>query len=319
MAINPNPNSSGKVLGKEGKVLGKVGKLSDEPLKYQLFAWLRDNPTIRKRGYLKKAAVELKIPYKEKKELLWRYASEFKTDIRSLPQNGRGSYNRVCSKPDSQHAVFAEVGVPDCLSRVKFYGEVTGLAVEVGWRLSKNVNHNLIWDKEQYTVGRIQWWVNGRVRVHLVNPNKATEPIGLVKQLLYNAFIASGLIADLVISQTFLNDVVWYDAHDVYNYDRPLPYKMITTYKELGMPVIVTGDISHKRGLEVHVIKPDIVTKFERLVDAVNKAFTQSELEKAGMAKILEQNTLAIQGFNSYLAELSKPKSDLKQLGSLYE
>jgi hypothetical protein len=312
MAINPNPDSSGKVLGKAGKV-------PDEPMKYQLFAWLRDNPSIRKRGYLKRAAVELKIPYKEKKELLWRYASEFKTDIRSLPQNGRGSNSRVCSKPDSQHAVFAEVGVPDCLSREKYYAEVTNLAVDVGWRLSKNSNHNLIWDKEQYSVGRVQWWVTGRVRVHLVNPHKVDEPMALVKQLLYGAFIASGLIADLKISEGFLRDVIWYDNHDVYDYDRSLPYKKITTYKELGINAIITGDISHRHSLEVHVIKPDIVTKFERLVDAVNKAFTQSELEKAGMAKILEQNTVAIQGFNNYLAEVSKPRSEAKKVDRLYE
>jgi hypothetical protein len=312
MAINPNDESSGKVPG-------KAGMAQSEPLKYRLFEWLRENPKKRERGYLRKAAIELHIDYDLKKDLLWRYASEFKTDIRSLPENGRGSNSRVCSKPDSQHAVFAEVVVPDCLSREKFYGEVTGLAVDVGWRLSKNSNHNLIWDKEQFTVGRIQWWVTGRVRIHLVNPRKVAEPMGLVKQLLYRAFIASGLIADLSISEGFLRDVIWYDNHDVYNYDRPLPYKKITTYKELGIPVIVTGDISHKRSLEVHVIKPDIVTKFERLVESLNKAFTQSELEKAGMAKILEQNTLAIQGFNNYLAEVSKPKSEAKKVDRLYE
>lgn len=311
MPSNPTIDSSGKVLG-------KAGMAQSEPLKYRLFAWLRENPSNRKRGYLRKASIDLQIDYQVKKDLLWKYASEFKTDIRSLPENGRGSKCRVCSKPDSQHACFAEVFVPDCLSRLKFF-EVTKLAQEVGWRLSRNKNRNLSWDKEQYSVGRVQWWVNGRVRVHVVKSERAVEPLGKVKQLLYKAFISSGLILDLVISEAFLKEVRWFSAHDVYDYDRPLPYKKIVTYRELGVETIVTGDVSHRSGLEVHVVKPDIVSKFERLVESLGKALEKGELDKVGWSKVLEQNTLAIQGFNSYLAEVSKPKSDLKKVDRLYE
>lgn len=319
MANSPNDESSGKVQGKAGKVLGFTGKLPDEPLKYQFFAWLRDNPKLRKRGYLKKAAADLHVSYKEKKELLWRYASEFKTDIRSLPEYGRGSTLRVCSKPDSQHAIFADVFVPDCLSRVKYYDEVTDLAVRAGWRLSRNSNHNLIWDKDRFSLGRVQWWVDGRVRVHVVF-DKVVEPLGKVKQLLYDAFVASGLILDLGISMEFLGGVAWNDCHDVYNYDKALPYKRITAYKELGIPVIVTGDLSHRKSLEVHVIKPDIVTKYENLVTLLQKKLEQGNLKEEALSKILEQNTAAIQGFNSYLAEVSNPKAAVNgRLGSLYE
>src|SRR4030042_3478069 len=170
MAENTNNESTGKVLG-------KAGMAQTEPMKYRLFAWLRENPHNRKLGYLRRAAAELGLDYKRKKALLWKYASEFKTDIRSLPENGRGSGLRVCSKPDAQHACFAEVFVPFCLDRVSF-GEITGLALGVGWRLSRNRNKSLIWDKEQFSVGRVQWWVNGRVRVHVVDPHKDVEPFG---------------------------------------------------------------------------------------------------------------------------------------------
>ena len=311
MAVNPNPTDTGKVLG-------KVGKVPDEPLKYRLFAWLRDNPTCRKRGYLKQASIDLGIVYKDRKELLWRYASEFKTDIRSLPEGGRGSGLRVCSKPDSQHACFAEVFVPGCLSRVRF-PDVSRLAGEVGWRLSKNRNANLIWDKEQYSVGRVQWWVNGRVRVHLVDPYKVKEPMGRVKQLLYQGFVASGLIADLKISEAFLKEVRWFSTHDVYDYGKPLPYKKITTYRELGIEEIVTGDLSHRKCVEVKTIKPDIVTKYEALVDLLREDIVQGKLDRETYSKVIDQNTQVIQGFNAYLSEISKSKVGAEKLGRLYE
>lgn len=311
MADSPNPTSSGKVLGKAGKV-------PEEPLKYQLFAWLRDNPSIRQRGYLKKAAAYLGVAYKEKKELLWRYASEYKTDIRSLPENGRGSTLRVCSKPDSQHACFAEVFVPDCLSRQKFV-EVTTGAVEVGWHLSRNKNACLIWDREQYSVGRVQWFVNGRVRVHVVAAEKIEEPLGKVKQLLYGAFVASGLIMDLTISEMFLRSARWFSSHDVYTYEKPLQYKKITTYKELGIEEIVTGDLSHRKCLEVKTIKPDIVTKYEALVDLLREDIIQGKLDCEAYSKVIEQNTQAIQGFNTYLSGLNSGNAEKKVLSRLYE
>jgi hypothetical protein len=314
MANNPNPSSSGKVLGKAG--LGE-----NEPLKYRLFAWLREHPKERNRGYLRKASIELHINYKEKKELLWKYASEFKNDIRSLPEYGRGSTLRVCSKPDSQHACFAEVFVPDCLSRVKFYDDVTNGAVDAGWRLSRNRNKNLCWDRERFSVGRVQWWVDGRVRVHVVDPHKVAEPLSRVKQLLYAAFVASGLIADLSISEVFLRGVQWFSSHDVYMYEKPLPYKKITAYREMGIEEIVTGDLSHRSGLEVKTIKPDIVSKYEALVDLLREDIVQGKLDREAYGKVIEQNTLAINGFNSYLATVNspKPKVDAKSLSRLYE
>ena len=288
---------------------------SEATLKYRLFRWMREHPKERKHGFLRKASIYLGIDYQKNKGTLWTYSSQFKTDMRSLTDYGQRSRELVCSLPDSQHGVFAEVGVPGCLDRKRFE-DVTKDALVAGWKLSRNKNKILVWDKEQFSVGRIQWWMTGRVRVHVVRP----QTLGRAKQLLYRAFISSGLIADLMISEQFLSEVRWFSAHDVYLYDKVLPYKKITAYKEFGVDEIVTGDFSHRRALEVHVVKPDIVTKFELLVDMVSKAFAKSELEKVGLLKMLEQNTLAIQGFNSYLAEVSKPQSSkVGKVDRLYE
>jgi hypothetical protein len=287
---------------------------SETVLKYRLFQWMREHPKERKHGFLRKAAIFLHIDYAKNKQTLWTYSSQFRTDMRSLTEYGQRSKKLVCSCPDSQHGVFAEVVVPGCLDRKKF-GEITGYAVGAGWVSSKNKNRVLIWDKERSSVGRVQWWMTGRVRVHVVKP----QTLARAKQLLYKAFIASGLIADLMISEQFLSEVRWFSAHDVYVYDKALPYKKITTYKELGVDEIVTGDFSHRKALEVHVVKPDIVSKFELLVETVSKAFAKSELEKAGLSKLLEQNTVAIQSFNNYLSEVSKPKRDVPKVDRLYE
>ena len=287
---------------------------SGAALKYRLFSWLRENPKVRGHGYLRKAATSLGIDYKKSRETLWTYTSQFKNDVRSLTENGQRSRSRVCSCPDLQHGVFAEVVVPGCLDRKKFEN-ISAYAVGVGWHPSRNKNKALIWDKEQGLVGRVQWWMTGRVRVHVVRP----QTLARAKQLLYKAFIASGLIADLTISEKFLSEVRWYSTHDVYLYEKPLPYKKITAYKELGIEEIVTGDFSHRRGLEVKTVKPDIVSKFELLVETVSKLVEKEQLERSGLDKVLEQNTLVIQSFNSYLAEVSKPKREIQKVDRLYE
>jgi hypothetical protein len=289
------------------EVLSGESDVQNNPLKYRLFQWLRDNPTQRKRGFLRKAAVALHIDYAKNKKILWNYSSLFKTDIRASPEFERHSKSGVCSKPDSQHAVFAGALVPDCLDRHK-YSEVEQLAIEAGWRLSKNRNRILIWDqpfgKEQIRIGRIQWWTTSLVRIHVLKP----QNLGRAKQLVYNAFVTTGLINNLVISEEFLDSINWHDNHDVYTTDHNLPYKKITTYAELGIKAIKMGDYSHRNCVEVEVVKPDIVGKYEQLMDKLSKAFEKSDLEKAGLAKIVQVSSEAIQQFNVFLQDVSKPK-----------
>ena len=77
---------------------------------------------------------------------------------------------------------------------------------------------------------------------------------------------------------------------------------------ELGVKVIKMGDYSHRNYVEVEVIKPDIIGKYEKLVDKLFKAFEKNDLEKAGLAKIVQVSSEAIQQFNTYLREVSAPK-----------
>ena len=110
------------------EVLSEESDVHNNPLKYRLFQWLRDNPPQRKRGFLRKAAAALHIDYAKNKKILWNYSSLFKTDIRASPEFERHSKSGVCSKPDEQHAVFAKLNVPICLDRKTNVG-VTAHAV----------------------------------------------------------------------------------------------------------------------------------------------------------------------------------------------
>ena len=306
-----------------GKVSGKGGQVTSEPIKARLFEWLRDNPNVRGRGYLKRAARGIKLDYESNKELFWKYASEYRTSLYSLPLNGAGSTLACCPKPDEQHACFAECFVPECLSRER-YPDVTGWALEAGWKSSRNRNHELIWDlpwgRDGVRLGRVRWWVSGTVQVHVLKP----QTIGKAKQLLYSAFISSGLILDRDIGENFVDSVDWESSHDVYFYDKPLPYKKITAYEELGVRKIVTGDNSHKKALEVEVVKPKIVKKYEQLVSDMTQLVANQTLREnqkdAQIAKLIESNTQSIQQFNEYIQEVSKPKLDgPKILRGLYE
>jgi hypothetical protein len=292
-----------------GKVSGQGGKVTSEPIKSRLFEWLRDNPNVRGRGYLKRAARGIKLDYESNKKLFWKYASEYRTSLYSLPLSGSGSTLACCSKPDSQHACFAEAEAPVCLSRER-YLEVTDYALDVGWRLSKNNNHALIWDKpfgrDGARLGRVQWFVNGTVKIHVLPP----QTLARAKQILYSAFISSGLILDRDIGDNFLDSVVWVGSHDVYETGKRLPYKKITTYGPLGVTKIVTGDNSDKEAIEVEVVKPEIVKKYEQFIGHFASYLEEQKIKNAQTNKLLETNTQAVQQFNEYLQEVSNiPKT----------
>ncbi|MFA5365797.1 MAG: hypothetical protein WC325_11510, partial [Candidatus Bathyarchaeia archaeon] len=174
---------------------GIVGKETNEPLLNRVFQWLREHPNIKQQGKLRKLALDLGIDYQKNKAYLWKLSSRWKTDLR----NERGSRLAVRSKPDGQHAVFAEVWVPECLERKRFV-EVTGLAVEAGWVLSRNRNRILIWDRDRGSLGRVQWWETGRVFVHV----KKRVSMDRVRTLLYHAFSSTGLIHDWGIIAHFV-------------------------------------------------------------------------------------------------------------------
>lgn len=300
---------------------GKASKVSSEPLINQVFQWLRDNPQGKQHGKLRKLAFDLGLDYKKYKGYLWKLSSQWKTDQR----NEQRSRLAVRSKPDEQHGVFLEVFVPGCLDRKRF-GGVEENAVLAGWRLSMNRNRILIWDKEQASLGRVQWWMTGRVHVHLVRPILMAR----VKTLLYHAFCNTGLINDWEIMDKFVNSVDWYSSHDVYGTPdgKALPYMKITTYEVLGVKCIKTGDFSHRDKLEVEVAKPRIAEKFEELagkyealVGVLYKKEASDAANREVFQKVVESNTQTIQQFNAFLEEVSSPKNSVirGKLDRMYE
>ncbi len=277
----------------EGQVSGKVGKASNEPLLNRVFQWFREHPTVKGRGKLRKLALDLGLDYQQNRKYLWKLSSQWKTDLR----NERGSKTAVRSKPDAQHAVFAEAKAPACLDRKKNV-DVTANAVSVGWHLSKNRNRILFWDEPG--LGRVQWWETGTIFVHVAKPVRMAR----VKTLLYHAFNNTGLIFDWEIMEQFVNSADWYSSHDTYDTpdNKPLPYMKITTYEVLGVKAIKTGDFSHRNKLEVEVAKPKIVEHYEKLVDLLKSSAEVSNEVLAKNSKIIEQ-------FKEYLVAVSSPKS----------
>jgi hypothetical protein len=293
----PGTSSSNNSAPK-GQVSGKVGKASIEPLLNRVFQWLREHPNVKGRGKLRKLAFDLGLDYQQNKKYLWKLSSQWQTDLR----NERGSKTAVRSKPDEQHAVFAQAKAPACLNRKKD-AEVTAKAVSVGWRLSKNRNRILFWAEPG--LGRVQWWETGTIFVHVAKPIQMAR----VKTLLYHAFNNTGLIFDWTIMEQFVNSADWYSSHDTYDTpnNKPLPYMKITTYEVLGVKAIKTGDFSHKNKLEVEVAKPKIVENYEELVGLLKANADVSN-------EVLSKNSKIIEQFNEYLAAVSSPKSTVSSV-----
>jgi hypothetical protein len=108
-------NLSSNDSSPEGKVSSKVGKASNEPLLNRVFQWFKEHPNVKGRGKLRKLALDLGLDYQKNRKYLWKLSSQWKTDLR----NEQGSKTAVRSKPDEQHAVFAEAKAPDYLDRKK--------------------------------------------------------------------------------------------------------------------------------------------------------------------------------------------------------
>jgi hypothetical protein len=294
------------------------------PLKYRLWDWLRSHPNRPKRGFLREAAIDLHLNYSESKKTLWDYSSEFKTVAESSTRFGAGPKNsvmpksridesRVKDRPDSQHACYAVCEVPSCLDRKRFV-EVEKLAIDAGWRPSKNRNRELIFEK-RLSIGRIEWWVNGHVHIHVEKP----QTLGRAKGLVYEAFVSTGLIDSVKISEAFLASVEWFGSHDVFNTgsEKPLPQLTITAYEILGLKKIKIGDLSHLYDVETEVVKPPLLVTYEKLVTALTGAFEKDVLEKAGVAKAIQSSNEVIANFNAYL---QKQEAQVKETPKrLYE
>ena len=197
--------------------------------------------------------------------------------------------------PDSQHKCYAEALVPSCLDREK-YVEVTAIALEQGWVLSKNTNHALLFEN---SLGHIAWQVNGNVRVYAKRIGRigALKLMAKVKELVGCAF--EKLIGSNVILAAFLDTIEWHDSHDVYETDRTLPYMVIQTndMKLLGHKIKL-GDLTHPNSVEDEVVHPPILKQYNKLVLDLKviyeKHFESAVAEKAELKEIIVASTEVI-------------------------
>lgn len=184
---------------------------------------------------------------------------------------GVGSQGSIKLAPDSQHHVSAVAFVPKCLDRSD--PEVTERALSCGWVQSKNRNKVLVWNRNR-ELGRIEWWISGRVKVHVKKPHN----MGTVKRLVSLAFFSNGLIFEFKIFAGFVDNFKWKEHHDVHRTGRKqrLSYMKILTYKKLGL-IIKLGDKSHPYDVEVEYVKPDWAEKLEFLMEQLTKFVKSGE------------------------------------------
>jgi len=231
----------------------------------------------------------LQVPYQQYKGYVRQLRCKWKRDFK----NGLPS-----KSPSSQHNCRAYCYVPGSVDR--------GVALEVGWVLSRNRNRVLTLKDPLY--GRIEWWETRRVVVHINKP----QTLGRVKQFLSNAFFKTGLIWDDRVFNPWIESVQWFSAHDVYETGERVRYRVVDAYKDSLGFVFKAGDLSHPSSYEFEWCKPQWMERFELLS---RQALVN--LEKNGMivetdARALQQTSQAIQTFNDFMKDLATPKRENK-------
>lgn len=158
------------------------------------------------------------------------------------------------------------------------------LALTVNWIQSKGKNAELNW-KMNPSYGRIRWFQNGRIIIHVKKP----QTMARVKRLLCLAFFDTGLIHDPKLLNPFLDKVRWLGASDVFKSgsEKRLPYMKIDKYKATHGIAIRLGDRSHPYDVEVDWVHPDWLEKLELMQ---------------------EHNIKTIEEFTKFMKNLSQPK-----------
>jgi hypothetical protein len=156
--------------------------------------------------------------------------------------------------------------------------------------------------------GRIEWWETRRCVVHINKP----QNLGRVKQFLANAFFKTGLIWDERVFNPWIETVQWLGSHDVYETGERLPYKVIDTYKDSLGFVFKAGDLSDPTSYEFQWCKPSWMERFELLSRQAIFNLEQNGRIVETDAKALQQTSQAIQEFNSFMKDLTAPKTESK-------
>jgi len=201
---------------------------SSIPLKERVFLKLNKYPNIKTEDLCKL----LNIRYYDYRNTIYSYKSEWKKSKQK---------DRQRLKALSCHAV-------------RYFGYVLKsvrreLAFKVGWEGTRAKNRMIVW-KDRKRFGRIEWFETGRVNCWVRKP----ASLGKMKQLLANAFFATGLVFDINIFNEWAEGFRLKGFHLVLDTGELLPYAKISCLKDEVGVVAVIGDDSHRMGLELQVV-----------------------------------------------------------------
>lgn len=218
-------------------------------LRKQVFALLDKDPNLTPLLICK----VLKYPFHKTEQTIANY----KQDWKHTHQNERGS---MCS---SFHCVRWGLWERVLLDR--------GLALVGGWVESRARNRFL---QFKCGLGRVVWFVNGTVRLHVRRPGNE----GRAKQLFCDAFFRSGLISDVNVLDKFLGSMFLDSFHTVVDSGRRLPYVKVKDFYGTNGFIAVSGDRSHPTCWEFIIKYQDQFERAKHLFEDLAKS-----LETAGL------------------------------------
>ena len=159
-------------------------------------------------------------------------------------------------------------------------GNVTEVAVECGWVLTKAKNRMLQW--KDVRLGLLQWYETGRVIVKLRKPYSMANQL----QLLADAFHNTGLLFDFRVFTDFAKKFSQKVFSLTYDTGSLLPYSKIEFLKDSNGVVVITGDKSHPRCVEIEYCLPVWAERFEvehkQWLEVMKQIMTPKSLSPSG-------------------------------------
>lgn len=218
-------------------------------LRKQVFELLEKNHGL----YPKTICSILHLNYKNMANTVSQYKKQWRSEYRI-----RAAHNRL-----SFHKAHGWVYALKLMDR--------GLAVGVGWEVTRARNGMIVWNRDRKTLGRLEWFRTGRITIFVDKP--ATW--GRVKQLLANAFTWTGLVKEIDVFELWFRSVELKGAHACLDTGQPLPYAKIDLLKDSLGVVAKIGDVSHPSCLELEFCYPKWAEKNELLFEQLTGLLKQ--------------------------------------------
>jgi hypothetical protein len=158
-------------------------------------------------------------------------------------------------------------------------------------------------------LGRLEWFRTGRVNIWVKKPGTWAR----VKQLLAKGFVWTGLLQDVEVFELWSSTARFKGAHLVQDLGEKLPYARIDFLKDSLGVVVKTGDITHSTCIEIEFCYPDWAERNETVFEQSKKMLEVAEKTLEANGRMLQENGHAIEGFNTFLKDLTAPKTELKR------